>query len=571
VQSSEKPKKVLLVDDDRQQFLLIGYLLSEAHYDEYRLIWCQDLEKGLQHIEHDQCDVVLLDYHWGINCTDFVHRAQLLNNRIPIIIMTDDMDLEVDRKAISEGASDYLVKESINSEILERTIRYSIERKKIERHLDHLAHYDYLTGLPNRVLFLDRLNQAVNLAQRSKHQFTLMYIDLNDFKVVNDNYGHDVGDKLLKEFANRLLETVRRSDTVARIGGDEFTILLNNMGSSPKIIQLAQKLIDSIEQPFVLANNILSVGCSIGIAVFPKAGDHADSLQRNADIAMYQAKQTGNSCYRFFLSQRQESTAIENLSPDELRLQIDNKKLEIRYTPRVDLNTQKILGVVISPIWEHDGLGVQYYKEFASLMANGETIKLLTEWMLETSLRETKLLYKKHGLLFSYAIRRPELQSSRFGPYVKKITKDYGVAINHIEFNFLRKKECMQKVFLKECIENVSDMGAIFSLSDFGEDTLSLIHMHNYDISALHFSANFLKNAMSNTKEKVLLESLIILAHRLGRALIANGLDDTEEVRFMQTLQCDQAQGGIFGESLSYSQLEEALKKNNLSLEKGDG
>jgi EAL domain-containing protein (putative c-di-GMP-specific phosphodiesterase class I) len=203
-------------------------------------------------------------------------------------------------------------------------------------------------------------------------------------------------------------------------------------------------------------------------------------------------------------------------------------------------------------------------------MANSETIKLLTEWMLETSLLETKLLYKKHKLFFSYAIRRAELQSSRFGPYVKKITQRYDVAVSHIEFTLLRNKESMQETFLKECIENVSDIGASFSLHDFGEDTLSIINMHNYELSTLHFSANFLKNAMSNAKETVLLESLIVLAHRLDRTLVASSLDNMIEVKFMQALQCDQAQGGFFGENLSYSQLEEALKKNNLSLEKDD-
>jgi diguanylate cyclase (GGDEF)-like protein len=566
VQAAENTKRVLLVDDDRQQFLLIGYLLSEAHYDDYRLVWCQDLERGLTHIENQQCDVVLLDYHWGINCKDFIRRSRELNDSIPVIVMTDDTESEVDRTAISEGASDYLVKETINSEILERTVRYSMERKKIEHHLNHLAHYDYLTNLPNRVLFLDRLSQAISLAQRSSEQFTVMYIDLNDFKAVNDNHGHDMGDKLLREFAERLQKNVRRSDTVARIGGDEFTILLNHMGSKSKIISLAQKLIDSVEQPFVMDNINLSIGCSIGIAVFPDAGDNIDLIQKNADMAMYQAKQTGTNCYRFFIQQPKDNVFIENLSPDQLHQIITDRKLTISYTPRVDLASDRLLGVAISPVWDHKDLGLQYYKQFASLLQNTETIKMLTEWMINESLVALKDICKTYPLVISYAIRRPQLQSSKFSLYVKHTAEKYNIKLQDLDFTFLRKKECGQDDGLKECIENINNIGANFSLHDFGENTLSLTHLHAYNIPSLHFSPRFLNSAIKNKKDGLLLESLVLLAHGLDRKVVVDGLGKNADVALMKSIGCDFAEGGVIGEHLSYSELLVMLKTHNASL-----
>lgn len=561
MQETDGPKRVLLVDDDRQQFLLIGYLLSEAHHEDYRLIWCQDLEKGLNHIEHHQCDVVLLDYHWGINCKDFIQRSYALNSKIPIVVMTDDMELEVDQKAISEGASDYLVKDTINAEVLERTLRYSMERKKIEYHLNYLAHYDYLTGLPNRVLFLDRLNQTIQLSQRSNQQFTLMFIDLNDFKIVNDHYGHEMGDRLLKAFANRLTENVRSSDTVARIGGDEFTVLLNHMGSTAKIISLAQKLIESVEAPFMIADQKLLVGCSIGIAVYPDGGDSVASIQRNADMAMYQAKQTGTSCYRFFVHQARNDVLIESLSPDNLQSLINNGQLQLRYTPRVDLDTHEILGVAINPVCYHDDLGTQYYNQFASLLGNNETIKLLTEWMLDASLSEMAKLQGKYSLFCSYTIRRVELQSPQFSRYIQKVAKKYKFNIADIELSLLSKQESSQNIFIKECIENIDNIGARFSLMDFGENTLSLAHMHSYNIPALHFTPSFVKSGIENKKDALLLESLVMLAHRLDRKVVANGLVNAEQAKLMRSIGCDHAQGGIFGESLTYEQLEDILAK----------
>jgi diguanylate cyclase (GGDEF)-like protein len=562
VQLVDLPKRVLLVDDDRQQFLLIGYQLSAAHDDNYRLVWCQDLEKGLTHIENQECDVVLLDYHWGGNCTDFIRRANALNSRIPIIVMTDDRENDVDRRAISEGASDYLVKENVNSEVLERSIRYAIERKKIEQHLDHLAHYDHLTGLPNRLLFLDRLTQMVSLSQRSKDQFTLMYIDLNKFKEINDNYGHHTGDKLLVEFSSRLQAAVRRSDTVARIGGDEFTVILNNVGSTPEIIFLAQKIIDSIQQPFFIAENELEVGCSIGIAVFPDAGNTIDLLQRNADTAMYQAKKTGTSTYQFFLNKKKENTLIENISCDELREQIENKKITLRYTPRIDLITKRLIGVVVSPIWNHKELGKQSYQSFASIVENTESIKYLTEWMIESSVKALHALQKTYGFTFIYAIRRPQLQSSRFGCYVKKVMKENHVAMKTIEFTFLKKHGCNKEVYLKECIENIIDMEAKISLPDFGENTFGLANMHNYDVSFLHFSPSFIISALNNKKNMMLLETLVLLAHRLDRKVVLNGVVTQPDMSVLQSIGCDCAQGGVFGEELTEKQLSVLLKKN---------
>jgi diguanylate cyclase (GGDEF)-like protein len=562
VQLVEPPKRVLLVDDDRQQFLLIGYQLSAAHYDSYRLVWCQDLEKGLKHIENQECDVVLLDYHWGVNCTDFIRRANALNSRIPVIVMTDDRESDVDRRAISEGASDYLVKENVNSEVLERSIRYAIERKKIEQHLDHLAHYDHLTGLPNRVLFLDRLAQMVSLSQRSKHQFTLMYIDLNKFKEVNDNYGHHTGDKLLVEFSTRLQAAVRRSDTVARIGGDEFTVILNNVGSTPEIIFLAQKIIDSIQQPFFIATNELQVGCSIGIAVFPDGGNTVELLQRNADTAMYQAKETGTSGYRFFLNQKKENTLIENISCDELREQIAKKKITLRYTPRIDLTTNRVVGVVVSPIWNHKEFGRQSHQAFASIIENTESIKYLTEWMIEASVKELTLLRQTHQFALIYAIRRPQLQSSRFGCYAKKVMKDNDVAMENVEFTFLKKHGCTNEVYLKECIENIIDMGAKISLPNFGENAFGLANMHNYDVPFLHFSPSFIASALKNKKDLLLLETLVLLAHRLDRKVILNDIVALSDMDALRSIGCDCAQGGVFGEELTEKQLAVLLKKN---------
>ncbi len=561
VVKKDKPTNVLLVDNERQEYLLIGYLLSEAHYTNYRLIWCQNLEEGLGYIEQNRCDVVLLDYHWGATDKDFLRRAHALNSRVPIIVMTDGMEEEVDHKAIREGASDYLIKERVNSEILERTIRYSIERKQIEHHLDHLAHYDHLTDLPNRTLFLDRLNQAINLSQRSGSQFTLMYIDLNDFKEVNDNYGHDIGDGLLKEFARRLQQCVRRSDTVARIGGDEFTILLNNVGATPKIMSVAQKLIEQTSELFEIDNHELSIGCSVGIAVFPDAGSDAESLQRHADMAMYQAKQEAASSYRFFSNMKKSNLRFEHLTPNDLKQLVTERKIEISYTPRIDLKTNKVAAIEVNPIWHHDRWGDQYYEDFASSIDSSETLRLLTEWMLAQGLIHRTKLAALQKIPLAFVVDGQQLQSSRFCYTAKKIMSKYRIDPASIEFSMLYRKERRESESIEACVENIHEIGSRFSLHRFGENSFSLASMQNYNISTLHLDQTLLTTAISNKEDAKLVEVLVGLANKLNKVVVADGVATKGHRELLRAMGCHQVKGKVVGENYLLPQLKAFLDK----------
>ncbi len=472
------------------------------------------------------------------------------------------MDAAVDQTAISDGASDYLFKNTVNAEILERSIRYSMARKKIEQHLDHLAHYDHLTGLPNRVLFKDRLTQAVNLAQRTKDQFTLMYIDLNNFKDVNDSYGHNAGDLLLKEFASRLKSSVRRSDTVARIGGDEFTIILNNMGSTPQIIYIAQKILERMDEPFLIQGKEFEVGCSIGIAIYPDTSDCAESLQRNDDIAMYQAKKTGISCYRFFNAPARKNLPIQIVTAEEIDTLIQKGKLVLRYYPRMDLRTQQIVAVVVNPVCllaEGDG---ESYEYFVRLMNNHDAIIFLTQWMIAQSLVDLENIYQQHKIIVSFPVRKILLISSKFCSFVKALVEKHNIHIADVEFTKIKMIEGEESLKFSECIENINSIGAQFNVSNFGENTLSLANIHYYNVSSLSISSNLLQSAMVNKKDLSLLEALIMLAHRLDKQVIANNIVEKSQLELLQVLNCDQVQGGILGKSLSYQDIQQLIENN---------
>ena len=287
----EKPVRVLLIDRDRGEYTLIGQLLSSLGHDAYELTWCWQTEHAIEAIFSDLHDVVLLDYQSDPAAGQAIlAKAVQMNCPVPIIVMTAEMDRNIDREAIRSGASDYLLKGRIDSQVLERTLRYAMERKIAEAKLARLAHYDPLTNVPNRILFRDRLSRVLERARRGQQTVALFFIDLDGFKQVNDTLGHEAGDELIRTVAERLSHCMRRSDSVARIGGDEFTVILEDVDTTSDIVNVARKAIDVISRPVMLGGQQVFVGASIGIAVFPEAGEDVDSLLKHADMAMYQAK-----------------------------------------------------------------------------------------------------------------------------------------------------------------------------------------------------------------------------------------------------------------------------------------
>lgn len=566
---SSKPNKsttVLLVDDDRQEYLFIGYLLAEAHHEDYRLVWCQDLDQALGHIERQTCDVVLLDYHWGGSQIgpDFLKKARAKNPRIPIIVMTDEVEADIDERAIREGASDYLTKSRLNSQLLERAIRYAIERKQIEERLDHLAHYDHLTDLPNRMLFLDRLRHSISLAQREKNQFTLMYIDMDGFKGVNDSYGHDVGDKLLQQFAKRLQNAVRRSDTVARIGGDEFTVLLHNIGNPPQIMVLAQKIINEASQPFLIEGNEFMVGCSIGIAVYPDAGDNEETLQRNADLAMYQAKQEPASSYRFFSDVLSSEIKVQWDLHQDFYAAMAAKQFGVFYIPQLDLQTRRITAVEIAPYWKHPEKGVLHYQQFSSISTDKEMGKKLSEWLVAVGMHQFKKLADTEHLKLVFNIDFHHFSQGQFTQHIETQMHRAGINGNRVEFDFNNLVLDGSIDIVESCVDSLQALGMRFGINSFGSKSSPLVYLQRLPIDTIKLDRYFIQTAHKNAEDAQLLKAIINFAHNLDKTVVADGVQTKAQLAMLEQLQCDRCKGQAALGILSFKQLQYLLQGNSL-------
>ena len=293
--------KLLLVEDNDVDAHLTKDILAEWSIEQFDITHVTRLSEAFTHLARDRYDAILLDLSlpdaYGLPT---LKQVQATSPTIPIIVLSGVSDQALSLQAVQQGAQDYLVKGQIQGDLLARSIRYAIERKRTEERLTYLAQYDQLTGLVNRALFRDRLEQAVVRARRTNQGFALLLLDLDRFKAVNDTLGHDAGDTLLKIVADRLKGCVREVDTVARMGGDEFTIILEGTATEPGAETVARRIVQSIAQPCAVSGRQVSVGVSIGVTLFPQDQSGLDDLLKHADAAMYQAKQQGGDSFAFF-------------------------------------------------------------------------------------------------------------------------------------------------------------------------------------------------------------------------------------------------------------------------------
>ncbi len=309
--------KVLLVEDNPVDAQLTQDILTEWHADQFDVILVTTLADGLARLSRECFDAVLLDLSLpDAQGLGTVTQVKAMSPGVPIVVLSGHDDQTLALQAVQQGAQDYLVKGQGHSELLARSLRYAIERKRAEERLTYLAQYDQLTGLVNRTLFRDRLTQAMARSKRTEQPLGLMLLDLDRFKAVNDTHGHDVGDQLLKAVVERLHRCVREVDTIARMGGDEFTIILEGLSGNQDLAIIGSRIVHAMTEPFLLGECRISIGVSIGITSYPADDENIDILLKHADAAMYRAKQQGGNCFQFHPSADNKSLAsADTLNP----------------------------------------------------------------------------------------------------------------------------------------------------------------------------------------------------------------------------------------------------------------
>ncbi len=360
--------RVLLVEDNPADTRLLKEYFGELRETPFLVSEADCISGAIDHVAKRHFDVILLDLSLpDSHGLETIHRMHTHAPGMALIVLTGVDDDELALGAMRHGAQDYLVKGKFDIQLLSRAIRYTIERKRSEAAIKKLAYYDTLTGLPNRVLFSDRLKQAIVMAERDKRDTALLFLDLDNFKNVNDSIGHTYGDRLLKITADRIQGCLRGSDTVARIGGDEFVVILPLVTGAEDVSKVAAKILDCLNKTVRFEEHEIYSSASIGISVFPDDGATADELLKNADIALYQAKERGRNNFQFFSKEMNVQALTRQLIESSMRQAITRDEFYLVYQPQFDIGSRRVVGLEALLRWHHPQKGNIYPLHFIAI------------------------------------------------------------------------------------------------------------------------------------------------------------------------------------------------------------
>ena len=437
------------------------------------------------------------------------------------------------------------------------------ERMHYQQAIEHQATHDNLTGLANRTLLHDRIGQAIAFARRAKRAVAVMLLDLDHFKHINDAYGHSAGDDLLKEVATRLRTCVRESDTVSRLGGDEFVIVLADLMQPEDVDGIAAKISEAMALPVQIGEREAYVGASIGISLFPRDGEHGETLLRNADIAMYRVKEHGRNSVRLF-SPEMATMAIERVDMEgALRRAIERKELLLYYQPKIDLATRRIVGAEALVRWQHPQIGLVHPNEFIPLAEETGLVVPLGAWVMQEAFRQ-HAAWRKAGLpqlKLAINLSARQFRLENLPELVAAALAETGAAAESFVFELTESMVMQDAERALGVMHSLKRLGIALSLDDFGTGYSSLSYLRRFPIDEVKIDRSFVRDLHHNPDDAAIAAAVVALARTLGLRVVAEGVEQEEQVLVLEKLNCDQVQGYFFGRPLIVADFEERLRR----------
>ena len=549
-ESLERGVLVLVVDDDRSTRSALRYALQRNGFSVEE---ASDGIKALAAVARLTPDVILMDAMMP-EMDGFMACAKLQGmpqaKDIPVLMITALEDNDSIQRAFAAGASDYIPK-PINLAVVNQRVRRVVDAKRTEKHVRHLAFNDALTGLPNRVQFVDFLSRAIDRAETQAQSLGVLFLDLDRFKFVNDTLGHEIGDRLLKGVASRIRYCVRSSDCVARLGGDEFTVLLDELGDPSFAANAAQKVCRALAAPFEIDGQEIFVSASIGISIYPNDGGDVSTLLRHADTAMYRAKR-GNGGFQFYEAGMEASVAEHLRMDSSLRRAIERNELAVYYQPKADTRSGKIIGMEALVRWIHPTQGVISPLEFIPLAEETGLINPIGEFVLRTACAQTKKWQEEGAGNLNVAVNLSGVQLADAGiaELVATVLRETGLDPRHLSL------EITESVLMEHAREAVTTLHQLKSLGlrveidDFGTGYSSLAYLKRFPVDALKVDRTFTRDMTDNADDAAIVTAIIALAHSLRLKVVAEGVESREQWDFLAQLNCDVIQGFYLAEPL---------------------
>jgi len=450
--------------------------------------------------------------------------------------------------------------QDINRELEEKVTSKTKELYEQSKELDYLAHHDSLTSLPNRLLFNDRLKQSIRHAKRNNTLVTILFLDLDRFKEVNDTYGHDVGDELLKVVTQRLKSIVREEDTISRLGGDEFTILMDNI-TQTDIVKIAEKIISSMQEKVIINNKKIYTTFSIGISTYPDDGDTLETLVRNADSAMYQAKENGKNTYRFYNKEMTQKALKKLEIKNELRHVVKRDELEAYYQPKIDARDGSVVGLEALVRWNHPQKGLIFPDTFIPIAQENHLIVDIDNWMLEKAI-DTVVQWNLSGIKtgkVSVNLSAQKLESEELLQRLQTIISKSALHASLLEIEITEGKIMKNPELAINILEEIKKMGISIAIDDFGTGYSSLSYLKKFPIDILKIDRSFIDGIPDDEHDIAITTLIIALSKSLNIDVIAEGAETQEHIDFLLEANCPYVQGYYFSKPLNATDCKEFL------------
>lgn len=522
----------------------------------------QDSSQALNALLEDDFDCAFVSAgNPEFDRVDILSELRRAGSSVPIVfVLGDDGESKIANYLLA-GAHDCLTLSEITPDTVARTLntsarvrRAEVRAAEAEARRSRQLLYDTLTGLPNRALFFDRLDQSLALARRQRQPLSVMVMDLNRFREVNATLGHPVGDQLLQAVAGKITSSARKSDTIARLGGDEFALLLTTGGTYAGTISAAEKILESIQAPIIIQNQQLAVSTSIGISFYPEHGEDSATLMRHADIAMYAAKRnaTGFSVYAGEAANRVDADHVFQLSlSGDLRRAIQEDQLELMFQPKIGFDPIKICGVEALVRWNHPQHGMVTPDNFIPLAEQTGVIEPLTIWVLNAALREYSR-WRDEGIEIPVAVNLSPvtLHDRNFSRDVEKILEIWDVPSEALSFEITESAIMSDVARATETVNRLHAIGVGISIDDFGTGYTSLSYISKLPVREIKVDKSFVMGMRETADDAVIVRSIVELGHNLSLSVVAEGIEDTETWDLLGALKCDVAQGFLMSRPL---------------------
>jgi len=440
-----------------------------------------------------------------------------------------------------------------------------VNKKRLERavkDLQYLANYDALTQLPNRALCMDRIKYALKRATRTNSLVAVLFLDLDHFKDVNGSLGHAVGDQLLKATSQRLLEKIRSEDTLARLGGDEFVIILNEVRDTESVINIVEKIVASFNDPFKLSEFEVNTTVSIGICMFPNDGADVDSLMKNADAAMYKAKELGRNTYEFFEQELNQLATRRHQLANELRQAITNQELHLVFQPQLELESNKICGAEVLLRWTHPTMGPISPGEFIPIAENTGLIRDIGQWVLDTACVQLHA-FRAEGLDVRLAVNLSALQfrQGNLPEVIAATLQRYRIPPRNLELEITESMLMRDVNQAIDILQRLKDMKIRIAIDDFGTGYSSLSYLRRFPVDALKVDRSFVDELVVDPDDTAITLAVISMAKSLRLDVVAEGVETKQQLEFLRRNDCDQAQGYYIARPMKAAEFRDFLER----------